>query len=338
MGLSIPSDSLKNLRPLRPEIFFLRRRRNGANRLCRGLPEKAGTEGENLRRCPLQNPTLFFPGVGYTHTRQRATPFLNFRRRVSLEIYLDLAIFLNFLVDFLLLLGTNRLSGRPLSPGRCALGAAVGAVYSGACFLPGLAFLRGLHWRAVSLALMGAAAFGVSWNAGKRTLVFLLLSMALGGVALTLGRGDFWGLILGLCLVWLLCQVGLGGEMPAGRYVPIQLHYGDRTAEVMALRDTGNTLRDPVTGESVLIVSGKTAEKLTGLTASQLRSPLDTLARRPIPGLRLIPYRTVGQSCAMLLGLRLNQVVIDGKTRRAIVAFDPEGMESEQMALIGGMV
>ncbi len=143
---------------------------------------------------------------------------------------------------------------------------------------------------------------------------------------------------MGLGLVWLLCRVGLGGEISARRYVPIQLRYGERTVEVMALRDTGNTLRDPITGEGVLIVSGKAGEKLTGLTVSQLRSPLDTLARRPIPGLRLIPYRTVGQSCAMLLGLRLNQVVIDGKTREAVVAFDPEGMESEKMALIGGMV
>lgn len=285
-----------------------------------------------------QNTTPFFPEVGYTHSRQRASPSFNFRRRVFLEIYLDLAIFLNFLVDFLLLLGTNRLSGLSPAPGRCALGAAVGAVYSGACFVPGLAFLRELHWRAVSLGLMGAAAFGISRSAGKRTVVFLLLSMALGGVALTLGRGDFWGLAMGLGLVWLLCQAGLGGALPAKRYVPVRLRYGDRTAEVMALWDTGNTLRDPITGESVLIVSGKIAEKLTGLTMSQLRDPLDTLARRPIPGLRLIPCRTVGQRCAMLLGIRLEQVVIDGKQRGAVVAFDPEGMESEKMALIGGMV
>jgi len=241
-------------------------------------------------------------------------------------------------VDFLLLLGTNRLSGHPLAPGRCALGAALGAAYSGACFLPGFSFLRELHWRVVSLALMGAAAFGVDRSAGKRTMVFFLLSMALGGVAMTLGRGDIWGVALGLGLVWLLCRMGLGGGTAGQRYVPVRLSYHGHTAEVIALRDTGNTLRDPVTGESVLIVSGKTAQKLTGLTQNQLRDPLGTLSRRPIPGLRLIPYRAVGQSCGMLLGLKLEQVVIGGKERKAVVAFDPEGLESETMALIGGMV
>ena len=48
-----------------------------------------------------------------------------------MEIYLDLVILLNFLVDFLLLLGTNRLSGFPAAIGRCALAAALGALHSG---------------------------------------------------------------------------------------------------------------------------------------------------------------------------------------------------------------
>ena len=69
-----------------------------------------------------------------------------------LEIYLDLVILLNFSVDFLLLMGTNRLSGFPLSPGRCAWAAVLGAVYSGACLLPGFSFLGALLWRMVSLA------------------------------------------------------------------------------------------------------------------------------------------------------------------------------------------
>ena len=57
-----------------------------------------------------------------------------------MEVYLDLVMGLNFLVDFLLLLGTNRLSGFPLRASRCALGALLGSVYSGACLLPASGF------------------------------------------------------------------------------------------------------------------------------------------------------------------------------------------------------
>ena len=49
-------------------------------------------------------------------------------------MYLDLLMLINFLVDYLLLLGTNRLSGFP-SDHRRLLGASlVGALYSG-CLL-----------------------------------------------------------------------------------------------------------------------------------------------------------------------------------------------------------
>ena len=48
-----------------------------------------------------------------------------------MRVYLDLVILLNFLVDYLLLLGTNRISGFPLTPGRTALAAVLGGIYFG---------------------------------------------------------------------------------------------------------------------------------------------------------------------------------------------------------------
>lgn len=56
-------------------------------------------------------------------------------------VYLDRVLLLNLLVDYLLLLTTAQLAGIPLRRGRLALCAAVGALYAGAVFLPGLSWL-----------------------------------------------------------------------------------------------------------------------------------------------------------------------------------------------------
>lgn len=56
-------------------------------------------------------------------------------------VYLDRVFLLNLLVDYLLLLTTAQLAGIPLRRGRLALCAAVGALYAGAVFLPGLSWL-----------------------------------------------------------------------------------------------------------------------------------------------------------------------------------------------------
>ena len=179
-----------------------------------------------------------------------------------MKIYLDLVVILNFLVDFLLLLGTNRLSGFPASPLRAAAAAALGALYSGVCMMPRLL------WRIVSLAGMAAIAFGWDKSAWKRSGVFVLLSMALGGASLSIGRGNFLTLLLTAGGVWALCIVAFGGRVGGREYVPVELTYGGKTVSIVALRDSGNTLRDPISGEQVLVVSGEVAERLTRKTSS----------------------------------------------------------------------
>lgn len=257
-----------------------------------------------------------------------------------LAVYLDLVVILNFLVDFLLLLGTNRLSGFPMEPKRCAAASLLGGLYSGVCMLPGFRFLGSLLWRIVSLCFLAVIAFGTDRSAFKRGGIFVLLSMALGGIAVSFGRGDVLTLILGAAGVWLLCRLAFGETVGGREYVPITLTYGESSASLTALRDSGNTLRDPITGEQVLILDGSIAQKLTGLSESQLRAPLETLALRPIPGLRLIPYRAVGCSGGMLLALRFENVKIGSRTQSAIVAFAPEGLGRGEVyqGLTGGAI
>lgn len=257
-----------------------------------------------------------------------------------MAVYLDLVMGLNFLVDLLLLLGTNRLSGFPPGVKRAVPAAALGSVYSGACLLPGFRFLGNTLWRVVCLGLMGGIAFGMNRSAVKRIGVFVLLTMAMGGVAVGFGRSDFGMLLLSALLVWLLCRIGFGRRVGSREYVPVVIREGDRTAELIALRDSGNTLQDPITGEQALIISPEAAWKLTGLSESQLRSPMETLLSRPVPGLRLIPYSAVGQPGGMLLAKRFSDVRIGASQGSALVAFAPERLGNGEVyqALTGGVL
>lgn len=257
-----------------------------------------------------------------------------------MAVYLDLVMILNFLVDFLLLLGTNRLSGFPPGWKRAVPAALLGSVYSGACMLPGFSFLGNTLWRLVCLGLMGGIAFGINRSAGKRIGVFVLLSMAMGGIALGFGRSDFGMLIVSALAVWLLCRVGFGKRVGGREYVRVVISEGEHRAELVALRDSGNTLQDPITGEQVLIIGPEAARELTGLTARQLQSPMETMLQKPLPGLRLIPYRAVGQPGSMLLAKRFRNVRIGQWQGSALVAFGPEqiGKGDVYQALTGGVL
>lgn len=255
-------------------------------------------------------------------------------------VYLDLVLILNFLVDFLLLLGTNRLAGYPPGWGRAALGATLGAVYAGGCMIPGFSFLGNFLWRIVSLALMAVIAFGMNRSALQRGAVLVLLSMALGGIAMGANGNNFGMLLLCAGILWLLCRISFRGGVSQREYVTVELSVGEKKAALIALRDTGNTLKDPLTGEQVLVAGANVGMQLLGLTEHQLRHPVETLASGEFPGLRLIPYHSVGQPGGMLLALRFQNAKIGNTYSNPLVAFAPEvlGRGDVYQMLTGGAI
>ena len=258
-----------------------------------------------------------------------------------MEVYLDLVVLLNFLVDFFLLLGTNRLCGYPSGVGRIALGGFAGGLYAGACLLPGFSrFLGNAVWRILALCGICVIAFGFSRETLRKTVVFILLSMALGGIAVGMGQGGFWSLIASAAVVCLLCAVGFREKLGATAYVPLELSYKGAQLKLIAMQDTGNTLKDPVTGDYVIIIGLDAAMKLTGLTKEQLEDPVSAIENAGISGLRLIPYRTVDKSQGMLLALRIPNVRIGSWKGSRLVAFSPRelGSKGTYQALTGGVI
>lgn len=242
-----------------------------------------------------------------------------------------LAAGITFAVELLLLLGAGRLWG--VFPGiwSCIGGAMLGAVHTAVCLLPGFRFLGSILWRIVFACLTGLVAYG--WK-GKQILRFLLLLLGISLLAEAMGENDLPAAALAAGGLWLLCSAaGSGG------YIPLELYREGKHLSLTALRDTGNSLRDPVTGEQVLVLSPEAAFALTGLTVQQLRDPLDTLQGHPIPGLKLIPYRAVGSS-GFLLGLRFPDAKVGGRRRSIVAAFAPEGPGRGQayQALAGGFL
>lgn len=253
-------------------------------------------------------------------------------------MYLDLIVLLNFSVDYLLLLGTFLFWEERPNHLRLLAAAALGAIYSGASLVPGFGFLGGVHWRLICLGLMSAAAFGTTGGTLQKMVVFCFLSFALGGVATLVSQGGGAGVLLCAAGVCGLCRL-LVGWSGKGGLVRLNISLGEKRLSLTALKDTGNTLRDPITGEKVLVLGLPEAEKLTGLTAQQLQQPMKTLQDRPLSGLRLIPYHAVGQEGGLMLGMRIREVTINGRTAPIVVAFAPNRLGNTQyQALLGGFV
>ncbi len=254
-----------------------------------------------------------------------------------MSAYTSGVFFISFLVSFLLLLAATRLCGYPIQYIRAALAAVFAGVYAACCLLPGFYFLGNMLWRIVSIGAISAIAYGLTKSAFRIGVIFAFLSMALGGAVVGMEQGGVIGILCTAAVLCLLCCFGFRGRVGGTRFVPVELSYGDKRLCITALQDTGNMLRDPITGRDVLVVGGDVARELTGLTAQQLQSPVESVG--VLPGLRLIPYHSVGAN-SFLLAMRLQNVKIGKWQGSTLVAFAPEGLSAEgaYQALTGGIV
>lgn len=251
-------------------------------------------------------------------------------------MYLDILWILNFTVDLLLLIAANRLSGYPTAVGRTVLAAVVGGFYGSICMLPGWFFLAGTVWRLVFLGVMGFVAFGSNRDALRRCVLFVLLSMAMGGIAIGIGRGGVLSILLCAISVCVMCMFGLRGKL-GGRFLPVEICYNGKCHRFTAMIDTGNTLTDPITGQQVMVVSSGLGQRLLGQGAIAFSDPIS--AMECIQGGRLIPYHSVGTENGLLAAKRFQDVTIGKWHGDCLVAFSPQelGKGEAYEALTGGI-
>ena len=255
-----------------------------------------------------------------------------------MQSYFYVTVFLNFLVDYLLLMGANRLAGFPHGPLRCALAAGISGVYAGICLK--VSFLGMFLLHLAVLVFVCAVAYGISVAMLRRGVLFVLLRLAVGGIASGFSGGSFMGLLAAAAMVSLLCLLGFGGRAYGREYIPVELCYNGKKLRLLALRDTGNMLRDPVSGQAVLVVDADAGKALLGLTPQQLANPVEAVATASVPGLRLLPYRSIGSPQGMLAAIRLQNTKIGDFRGSTVVAFAPQKLDSEGIyrGLTGGIV
>ena len=250
--------------------------------------------------------------------------------------YLWVVMLLGAAVDLLLLTGASILAGYPPDLRKTIPGALLGGLYGGAAASESLYFLGNWYWRLIFLSLVCLVGFGMHKSLLRKSTLYCLLRFALDGISTGLGQGGAWSMGAGAFGLCLICVVGFR-DRGSRQYVPVELRHQGRQIHLTALRDTGNGLRDPLTGRSVIVVGPELAYALTGLTPPQLRAPASAIFQ--LPGGRLIPYKTLDNPGGLLLALSVPDVRIGAWKGRCLVAFAPEQIGNGKFqGLTGGYV
>lgn len=172
---------------------------------------------------------------------------------------------------------------------------------------------RSLHRRMAALT-----PFFSLWMTG---LMRLLHPLALPGAAL---------LMLG-CTALLTMPRAIRRTAAAPEVASVQIRIGPRRMTLTALIDSGNLLRDVITGLPVIVISRQAAARLMPLP------PDGTL----LPGMRLMNVRTISGTALMTIlrpdNLRL-QIGRQWQDAQALIGLSPDGYEGFQALLPASLV
>ena len=265
-----------------------------------------------------------------------------------MSVYAEEAFLLNGAINYLMLLCGAHLSGAGIRRWRLLLASGAGALYAVLALLPALAFLRTAPMKLWMLAVMTLAAFGLSRTGVRAGALFALSAACLAGLVLAAAQlapggtrilpgGGLYavrpaGVVFLAALCCCFCRLVLTRSV---QHAPqelhaLTLHLNGESHPVTALRDTGNTLRDPVTNEQILVADVHALQALlprAKITAAQLAAPADAMARLsqlyPALRFRLIPYRSVGTASGLLLAVRCAVTETGKPPVTRLTAFSP---------------
>jgi len=275
-----------------------------------------------------------------------------------MSVYIDLYVLINFSMDLLCLMIVGSLTHRRVRRLRAILAASVGGLYAAASLLLGLDGVLGFVGDAGFAILLCVIAFHTRGERPRATLksaaVFVLVSMLLGGIMtglysllnrLHLPLETLQGDGLSVWIFALLTAVAGVATARGGAFlgfskktthVTVNAVLFGHPVQLCAMVDSGNLLRDPVSGKSVIVADVKRLEQVLPpdlVRALHHGDPLSWLSTyenakraRPIP-----TQSATGQSILLALVPDSLTLTADGNTYPAdyLIAPSPLGSSAK---------
>ena len=277
--------------------------------------------------------TFFFVLYSYNRFCLNAKSFHSEREgewSVYYELYVDVLFLVNFIMDYILLLIVRKMLKCSATHGRICLGALVGSL------LTCLIVILPIPYAFIKFVLFHVAVNTCMIQVGLkinhiRSFVKALILLYIGGFLLG-GVLEFFHQYVRIGSLFLATAIG-GYYLVLGiwkfisymqRQVQyscnVELYLGGQRYLVKAFVDTGNQLRDPVSGKPVSILNQKTAKTLFQHESAKY--------------VRYIPYQTVGKKEGVLPAFSVDKMCICGETP-CWVDFPLIGV-SEEEHFVGG--
>lgn len=260
-----------------------------------------------------------------------------------MTIYLDIIFVENILMNYIILFATLVIlkvknKGQQI---RLLMSGIIGSVYAIIVYLDILPIYSGITAKAILSIVMVYVAFNPRniKQLFKQLLIFYLVSFIFGGCTFALiyfikpenvqmRNGVFVGMypikvaLIGGVIAFIITQIAFKINKnklnTKNTLFNIQIYYDDKIINIKALLDSGNMLKDPVSGIPVIIIEKEIMYKIIPknildyiekiMKGDEAEANYDI--QNYISKIRMVPFMSIGKENGMLVGIRLDKIKI----------------------------
>ena len=272
-----------------------------------------------------------------------------------MTIYLDIVFLENALMNYIILYATGFVQKRKMKNFKLIISSVLGALYAIISYLKIIPIYSTLFMKILLSVIMIYVAFN-NENAKqllKNLLLFYLASFVIGGCALAMlymispKRVSFQnGVLVGTYPMKITLIAGLVGffiiqysfslnkrQMKIKDLLcELEIVVNNKKLKMKGYIDSGNTLKDPISKKSVIIVEKDVMQEIVDV--NKLIGGDENLK------IRLIPFKSIGKQNGMLIGIRPEYVKIKYNenqiiTKKVIIGIYDKKISKNYSALIG---
>ena len=264
-----------------------------------------------------------------------------------MTIYIDVVLIENLIMNYIILLATGIILKEKIKSLRLVLASLLGAIYSVLSYLFSLKLYGNLILKIILSILIVYIAFNPQTmkKMWKDIVLFYLTSFVFGGVAFALiyvvkpqeilmRNGLFLGtyplktVLLGAVVAFITILVAFtivkSKITKKDMFCEIEITINEKIIKTIAMIDTGNMLKEPITNTPVIVVEHtllyesmpkEILNNLDELLWGDFNNIPEEIREEYISKLKLIPFSSLGKQNGMLIGIKAKSVKIKNQDK-----------------------
>ena len=248
--------------------------------------------------------------------------------RLKITIYIDIIILENLIMNYIILYATALISKAKVNKTRLIISSLIGAIYAITEYISKFSIYANFFVKIILSIIMVFIAFNPQnvkqmW---KELLFFYLTTFTFGGVSTYLislikpqriGENIlkivFLGAIIGFTIVTISFKFAKNKITKKDMICKIKIKLNGKEKILDTMVDTGNMLKEPITGTPVAVVEKNSLYELMpkeilnntdSILGGDFEKIPENIKNDYIPKLKIIPFSSLGKQNGMLVGIK----------------------------------